>query len=213
MAPKTGTAAIPRTGGLGLTVLSPTQERVEKLYDEWEEQVKSHGWNEAHTASAMAAAYVDRSVYNLSSIVVLAEFQGKKMLLSGDARGDDIVAGLKKAGLLASGSVRVDIFKLPHHGSCRNAAPEMFEQIVADNYVISANGENGNPDPETLGMIHKARGNDAYTVWLTNHDGSNDLKAKLDGFFQANPASNRKVVYRQDPALSLKVDLLDPIGY
>jgi beta-lactamase superfamily II metal-dependent hydrolase len=213
MVPKSGRATVPRAGGLTLTVLAPRQERMEKLFEEWEAQVKSHGWHEAETAAAMAAAFVDRSIYNLSSIVALAEFDSKRILLTGDARGDDILAGLKSAGLAQNGVTRVDIFKLPHHGSCRNAAVELFQQIVADHYVISANGENGNPDTETLAMIAQARGSDAYTIHMTNHEGAEGLKAKLDTFFAAHPAPNRKVVYREATALGLKVDLLDPVDY
>jgi len=39
-------------------------------------------------AKAEAAAFIDRSPYNLSSIVVLAESDNKKILLTGDGRGD-----------------------------------------------------------------------------------------------------------------------------
>ena len=51
-------------------------------------------------SEATVAAYLDRSVFNLSSIVILAEFKRKRMLLTGDARGDDILAGLRSSGLL-----------------------------------------------------------------------------------------------------------------
>ena len=51
----------------------------------------------------MLAAFVDKSVPNLSSIVVLAELGGKSMLLTGDARGDKILEGMELAGLLETG--------------------------------------------------------------------------------------------------------------
>ena len=42
------------------------------------------------------------------------------MLLTGDARGDDVLAGLREAGLLRRSPLHVDVLKLPHHGSDRN---------------------------------------------------------------------------------------------
>ncbi len=208
MLPQGGKAVVPMAGGLSLTVVAPAEDRAAKLAAEWEKQVKSHKW-QATEGVGEAQAFTDTSLYNLSSIAVLAEFEGKRILLTGDARGDDILKGLATSGLARGGSIHVDVFKLPHHGSSRNASPEMFSRIIADHYVISANGENGNPDPETLGMIHKARGGDTYTIHLTNHEGPEGLKAKLDGFFATHPAPNRKVVYREASALGMKIDLLD----
>ena len=66
------------------------------------------------------------SPYNLSSIVVLAECDGKTMLLTGDARDDHVLAGLDEAGIAKDGKTHVDILKLPHHGSIRNIAPRVL---------------------------------------------------------------------------------------
>jgi hypothetical protein len=38
---------------------------------------------------------------------------------------------VKAAKLLTNGKLRVDVLKLPHHGSERNVAPNYFETIVA----------------------------------------------------------------------------------
>jgi hypothetical protein len=43
-------------------------------------------------------------VPNLSSIVVLFESQGKRILPTGDGRGDHTLAGVKAAKLLKKGS-------------------------------------------------------------------------------------------------------------
>jgi hypothetical protein len=118
---------------------------------------------------AALAAFSDTSVPNLSSIVVLARFGGKSMLLTGDARGDYVLEGLKQEKLLdADGKLHVDILKLPHHGSDRNVDPSFFEKITADHYVASADGTFINPDRPTLEMIIDARGKDAkFTIHLT----------------------------------------------
>ena len=118
---------------------------------------------------AALAAFSDTSVPNLSSIVVLARFGGKSMLLTGDARGDYLLKGLEQEKLLdADGKLHVDILKLPHHGSDRNVDPSFFERVTADHYVASADGTFINPDRATLEMIIDARGKDAkFTIHLT----------------------------------------------
>jgi hypothetical protein len=121
------------------------------------------------------AAYEDRSVANLSSIVVLARFGEKTMLLTGDARGDYLLEGLAAEGLLTDGKLHVDILKLQHHGSDRNARQDFFEQVTAHHYVASADGLHGNPDRETFRMLIDARGPDAcYSIHLTNSVASID---------------------------------------
>src|SRR4029453_3859062 len=73
------------------------------------------------TAEDALAAYVDKSVPNLSSIVVLAKIGGKSIFLTGDARGDKILAGLELVKLVKKGGqLRVNILKVPHHGSSNN---------------------------------------------------------------------------------------------
>jgi len=99
---------------------------------------------------------------------VLAEAEGKRILLTGDARGDKILEGLEHAGVLKpKGTLHVDVLKMPHHGSDRNVAPAFFERIIADHYVFSGDGEHGNPERETLEMLRQARGDASYTIHLT----------------------------------------------
>ena len=215
MAPGTGPKATSWGDGLRLTVLGPRQERIEALHREWEREIKKRGWASDAEGRALAASYTDNSVFNLSSLIVLAEMGDRRMLLPGDARGDDILAGLQSAKLLRSGTCHLDLLKLPHHGSNRNVETDFFRQVTADRYVISANGEYGNPEDETLQMISEARGKADFTLSLTNRDGKNDLGKRLRDFFAAEKSRGRKyrVVFRKATAPSLKVDLLDPVGY
>jgi beta-lactamase superfamily II metal-dependent hydrolase len=118
-------------------------------------------------------------VYNLSSIVVLAEQARKRMLLTGDALGRDILDGLENTELLKRGVIDVDVLKLPHHGSDRNVDTDFFRRVRADHYVISANGKHGNPDTPTLDMILEARGSRKITLWFTNRTGHDGLATRL----------------------------------
>jgi len=217
VAPVNGAETVALGDGLKLTVLGPGRDQIERLHARWEEEVRRIKQKGLATAEAapLAAAYADESVYNLSSIVVLAEAKGRRMLLTGDARGDDILAGLRAAGLLKGGRLHVDLLKLPHHGSDRNVETDFFRRITADRYVVSGNGEHGNPEIATLEMISEARGQAEFALYLTNRDGKNNLGRRLRDFFAAEKSRGRKykVVFRKDAALSLKVDLLEPVEY
>jgi hypothetical protein len=192
---------------LSFTVIGPHEEQVRKLQDEWKRQVKKQG-------VALAAAFADDSVFNLSSIVVLAKAGSKTMLLTGDARGDHIVQALTRAGLMEHGVCHVDLLKIPHHGSDRNVSTQFFRQVTADHYVVSGNGEYGNPEVATLQMLSQARGNDEFTIHLTNGKLTKDPKPrKLLDFFKSQREAGKKyeVVFRDEVALSVQVDLGDEV--
>jgi hypothetical protein len=175
------------TPGFTFTVLAPAANRLEKLRKKWE------AFNAKHD-DAEPAANVDASVFNLSSIVVLAEAGGKRALLTGDARSDDILHGLEVSGLQQKGDppLEVDLLKLPHHGSIRNVSAEFFARVHARNYVISADGTNGNPENDTLKLLCDSRkGQKGWTLWLTyggaDGDGKPELHGRLAKFFKARP--------------------------
>ena len=153
--------------GLGLVVAGPMQPELKKLqdkHDAWLKERKAKG----DTGESALAAYVDKSVPNLSSIVVLAKSGGKTMLLTGDARGDKILEGLEMVGLMdPNGQIHVNVLKVPHHGSANNLDHDFFERVTADHYVFSGNGEHGNPEREALEMLFQARGNKPFQVHLT----------------------------------------------
>lgn len=145
---------------LALHVAAPLPKQLEKLQLMFARDLKPED---------ALAAYTDGSVPNLSSIAAIASYKGKTMLLTGDARGDYLIEGLKAEGLLAEGgTLHVDILKMPHHGSDRNVDPAFFTTITADHYVASADGTFGNPDRPTLEMLIERRGKAAeYTIHLT----------------------------------------------
>ena len=207
MLPKKGKKTVNIGNGLKFTVVGPDGERAEILEEEWDKQIQKLGVAKKSEKQAKAAEFVDESVFNLSSIVVLAEFDGNTMLLTGDGRGDHTIEGLRRSKLLKGGKIHVNLLKLPHHGSDRNVATEYFRTITADHYVVSADGRFGNPELATLKMISEARGSEKFTIHLTNKE-----KRLLD-FFKAEKKRGKKydVVFRNDDELSLKVNLGDPL--
>jgi beta-lactamase superfamily II metal-dependent hydrolase len=208
--PFAGLVAAPREvplGDLKLTVVCPNATALGRLNGEWE------AWLARHPEAVQVASYADTSVFNLSSIVVLAEAAGKKMLLCGDARGDHVLEGLEAAGAAKAGVTQLDVLKLPHHGSIRNVEADFFARLPAAHYVISANGRDGNPESATLEAIAASRKDDDFEIHLTNHDGDGDLAQRLDAFVAARDASGRRyrISFRDPAALGLRIDLADPL--
>jgi hypothetical protein len=165
--------------GLTFTVVGPMLREVKALQQQHKEWLKTPAGQRA--VDEALAAYVDKSVPNLSSIVVLAEVDGKRILFTGDARGDKILQGLELVNLMAEGgSIHVDVLKGQHHGSFNNVEPEFFERVTADHYVFSGNGQHGNPERDTLDMLATARGNDDYQIHLTYPIDEIDVARKHD---------------------------------
>lgn len=150
---------------LKTTVIGPTDQALETLRERWRASVRTRD------PAPVASAFIDRSVPNMSSIALHLEYGGRTVLLTGDARGDHILSGLRAVGLLTvTGTVHVHVFKLPHHGSENNAAPSLFEHIRADHYVVSADGiRHPHPNKATLEWLVASRArSDAYTIHLTH---------------------------------------------
>ena len=207
-APATGGRTENIGDGLAVTVLGPLAPQLDALRDDWAKQVaklKKAGKLTPASVQVALADYVDKSVYNLSSIVLLARAGGKSMLLTGDGRGDYILEGVKKAGLFKGGRLHVNLLKLPHHGSIHDVRQEFFAQITADHYVISADGRFDNPDIDTLEALFAARPKASYTLYLTN-----DIPP-VKKFLRGKTPKGVKVVVRRKQAPSVVVDLGDPL--
>jgi hypothetical protein len=218
-----GLKALKISPGLTFKALGPRQAELDELEEKWDKDVKAFlkkkkkkkpgagGGSEASLTpselQALAAEFVDDSVHNLSSLVVLAEFGDKRILLTGDARGDFILESLRQANLIKNGKFKVDILKVPHHGSIHNVAKSFFETIIADHYVFSANGRDGNPDPPTFDLLFDARKTGRYDLWLTNNVAKSVTRIKN------KKPSSVKLHVRDADKLSVKVELGSPITW
>lgn len=205
LAPAGGTA-VHDVGELRLTVLGPDRKALDALRRKWE---ATRGLGPIGEA---IAGNDDESIENLSSIVFLAECGNRAMLLTGDARGDYILDGLRRAGRLGRRGLDLDVLKVQHHGSSHSNDLEFFRQVRARHYVISANGKYDNPDRPTLQAIVEARGSARYTIWLTNRGRrGTPLRRMLDRFAADNPGVH--IVFRGERSPSLKVDLDAEVEY
>lgn len=160
------TGATAEVEGLEIVVVAPDQTALNKLTKKWRKAKKKAD------PSVIASAYADRAVPNLSSTVLLIKHQQRTALLTGDARGDRILAGLREVGLLPDNApLHVDLLKLPHHGSINNVTGDFFHRVHADHYVISSDGiAHHHPHEDTLRWLVESRNpQDHFEVHLTNH--------------------------------------------
>jgi hypothetical protein len=160
-------------GGLRLRLLSPDRAKLEELIDRWTTEVRKAGLipgvdpqpePREDGLEAFGALDVDLlaaepftpdpSEPNGTSIVVLAEFDRRRALLAGDAHADRLVASLAPLARREGGRVRIDAFKLPHHGSRHNVSRELLELVECGRYLFSTNGTQfHHPHPEAVARV------------------------------------------------------------
>lgn len=167
-------------GGLKLTLLSPTRKRLEELRIAWERTLKGFAPGDTEAALealeerprfqpdalgparldietlARARFEPDDSPSNGSSIALLAEYEGKSLLLGADAFSPVLEESIRRL-LHETGRtrLRLDACKVPHHGASRNNGPDLFKLLDCRNFLFSADGSHGynHPHPETIARI------------------------------------------------------------
>jgi beta-lactamase superfamily II metal-dependent hydrolase len=190
--------------GLSVKVIGPNAAQIAELREKWRRSLETDAWSEL-------AAFLDKNVLNLASIVLVVARGRKRILLTGDARGDHIMRGLEDAGMLTGATAHFDVLKLPHHGSDRNVTVDFFRRLPADHYIVSGNGEQGNPELATLRMLAEARGAAPYTVHFTYRDGEHELAQKIRTWKAEQKAAGRpvKTAFAKHKTRSLLVELGD----
>jgi hypothetical protein len=101
---------------------------------------------------------IDHSAANGAGIAFIVEFDGKRALLGADAHPDLLAANLQRfAEQTGEPRVRIDLCKLPHHGSKYNVSTQLIELVDAAKYLVSSNGDNyAHPDDDTVARIIRA---------------------------------------------------------
>jgi beta-lactamase superfamily II metal-dependent hydrolase len=165
-------------GGMRLTLLSPGLEQLRKLRKEWKKVLRDAGLEPGTSSGklrkkarrkgvdilggrlevkSLAASPFepDDAVANGSSIALLAEYEGRTVLLAGDAFAHVLEGAVGR--LLAARKKRrldLDAFKLPHHGSKGNITDSLLSRIRCSRYLFSTNGASfSHPDPEAVARV------------------------------------------------------------
>ncbi|WP_154100802.1 hypothetical protein [Pseudomonas putida] len=161
-------------GNMVVTVIGPTPKRLYELAPSWPEAM-SEALNEApppvvgleelgarssidissledldEVANAQFVA--DTSTTNASSITLVLEYEGKRVLLAGDALASDLIGAFEK--FTDRLPISFDAVKVPHHGSEKNVSKELMASISCDKWLISTDGnKHHHPDIAAVARI------------------------------------------------------------
>lgn len=165
--------------GAAIKLLSPTREKLESLLVKWEKETKSHktsAANKDYDLSFDELLAVDQfngntSIHNESSIALLFEYEGQRLLLLGDASDEVVLNSIRalkdnKGHFYSEDNpLEVDYVKLSHHGSQYNTSPDFLRMIKSKHFIISTDGSShGLPNKRTLARVAKAHPN--ATFWF-----------------------------------------------
>jgi hypothetical protein len=163
-------------GGAELVLLSPGPDELENLRRHWEKALRKAHFTPGDRDHALAelartsrygppsgvlGAEPDSSEANGSSIAFLFVYEGKRLLLAGDAWAPVLERSLARYHAEEGGEPPVEAFKLAHHGSFSNITKKLVRLAHARRYLLTTDGANyKHPDQETLQLI------------LANHEGA-----------------------------------------
>lgn len=138
------------------------------LFDEDGDQWNILGVSgECYSVKIYAPGYGRFENNNAMSPFIIAEYGGRKVMLTGDAEACSEQWFLQTFG---QNSLDCDILKVAHHGSDTSSSAEFLNFVTCEYAVISV-GENnayGHPDDETLTKLYERN----YSVYRTDLDGT-----------------------------------------
>lgn len=169
-------------GGARIVLLGPFGRQLTRLAKEWAEVVRAAGLVPGGGADGEGAAVTQRvrtwdplpdtldhdsltrlaarrqrdsSPANASSIAFVLEFDGRRVLLPGDAHASVLARGLARYGaMVGEERPRLDLVKLPHHGSGANVTPALARAWTADRFVLSTDGTGyAHPDDSAIARL------------------------------------------------------------
>jgi Metallo-beta-lactamase superfamily len=164
--------------GAAVSVLSPERAQLDRLRPFWEKECAKHGlipglkptapqlpgFESLGAAAGIeelaASRFVpDGSLTNASSIGFLFEFEGIRLVFTGDGDDGCLARSLRPLAEQEGGRLRIDALKVPHHGSAANLSKEMLGLLDCPTYLISTSGDrHHHPDDECMARILKFGG-------------------------------------------------------
>lgn len=162
-------------GGATVTLLSPGWPQLNEMAKAWDKEIAKAGIKEGIKAEkpvqhagletmggagpnveqlAAIEFAEDTAPANGSSIAMLLEFEGKRLLLGADAHPSVLLNSIRR--IMNGETLDVEVFKIPHHGSKFNVTTELLELVRAKTYVFSSNGAYfEHPDQEAVAKVIK----------------------------------------------------------
>lgn len=186
--PANGVKKLRLDGGMALTLLSPDRDQLIKLEPKWLEECKAAGliprkkpvrteppgiesFGRIDIETLANSDFLsDSAEPNGSSIAVLLEFEKKRALLAADAHPARLIASIKTLKK-NSKSLKLDVFKIAHHGSEKNISKELLELVDCPRFLISTNGSYfKHPKAAAIARIVKFNGRDS-TLYFNYRNG------------------------------------------
>jgi hypothetical protein len=231
--------ALPRVrlnGGLELTLLSPTVDKLRKLRATWydtfqklgaepgdqnfiqaklEKDKRFRGDEEGAPAvpagldeAGALAPDLDNAVANGSSIAFVAEYADHRCAFLGDAHAPLIEKSFRRmASARSEPKLSLAAVKLSHHGSKGNTTPSLMKAIDCRNYLVSTDGSIfHHPDDEAIQCV-VANAKPARLYF--NYESERTV-----GWGKAEQGGNLGYTahYPEQNGESLEIDLLAPTG-
>ncbi|MFL7906025.1 ComEC/Rec2 family competence protein [Azospirillum argentinense] len=150
-------------GGLSLTVLSPDQQQLANLAKPWDDTLRDApaGWEDYGEAEPIDIDFLasrpfkgDKAKPNGSSIAMVATFEGRSALLTGDAHVGRLLTSLELYKTLHPEHDRFALVKAAHHGSRGNVSLDLVRAVKCDRWAISTSGSQfKHPDREAIARI------------------------------------------------------------
>jgi hypothetical protein len=185
--PDTGALPEVRLPGLTVTLLAPTRPALDKLGADWPKVVAAARPGRPADVLGGRDEYADwplakladlpfvakDSVANASSIALLLHHDdGSRVLLCADAPSAALVAGLDRLRQDRE-PMRVDLCKLPHHGSAANVSPALLDALTCAHWLVSTSGAyHRHPDRMALARLLVRRG--SPTLWFNYRSGTTE---------------------------------------
>lgn len=111
---------------------------------------------ESFSMDSIKTVDLDTSETNESSIAFIIEYKTHKALFLGDSNPTVIITSLLELKEKENYEMNFDLVKVSHHGSLHNTTVELLNIISSSRWIISGNGEHGNPDIDTIKLILKS---------------------------------------------------------
>lgn len=163
------TGAIAMAGGIAAWVLSPTRANLARLAEIWPEDEPAppsesstkppgdtlgHGdtWPPNFLELLAEEFEEDDAAANGSSIALLLKYNGKTVLLAGDAFPTVVNSGIEAH--FGETRLKVNLLKISHHGSKGNTSSDFLRAIECNTFLISTNGTKfGHPDHAAIARM------------------------------------------------------------
>lgn len=99
------------------------------------------------------------SAINETSLVILFEYEGSRILFTGDAGIDNLTEAISYAKTNSIDLSKVDVIKMPHHGSRKNVTPKIMDELGRSGtacYFSCAPNDNGHhPSKRLVNMLNQ----------------------------------------------------------